>query len=157
MPHPNQDLAAAIADFAYQLRRARRDAGDLPLRQLVRRMGHSTSFSTLHRAFEGKTLPSWAVAEALLVQGCRLSEDTVRGEWLPRWVAVKDLIDPLEPPAGGRADASVVAPPSACPDCGLLVADPDTHREFHAKHIPVPGQRQAGAADKRKRRRLRLA
>src|SRR5690349_12017480 len=85
-----------IHRFAIRLRRARRNAGDLSLRELVRRMNGRASASTLHRAFEGMKLPAWPVVERLLIDGCGLTPDEVRTDWLPTWVAVKDLIDPLD-------------------------------------------------------------
>lgn len=98
-------VAEAIETFAYRLRRARRDAGELSLRELARRIDFRGSPSTLQRAFAGHTLPSWPVVQALLIRGFELDPDVVRREWLPRWVAVKDLEDPLDPPALGTPEA----------------------------------------------------
>ncbi|MEU3646433.1 helix-turn-helix transcriptional regulator [Lentzea sp. NPDC034063] len=100
----NDDLtAAAVEVFAFHLRRARRDAGDLSLRQLADRIGRSASrgwgsSSTLQRAFAGRSLPSWPVVEALLVDGFGIDHERVHQEWRRRWVEVKDLVEPLDPP-----------------------------------------------------------
>lgn len=94
----NTEVSKAIQTFAYRLRRARRDAGELSLRDLAQRIEFRGSPSTLQRAFAGNVLPSWPVVQALLIRGFDLDKEVVRSEWLPRWVAVKDLEDPLDPP-----------------------------------------------------------
>ena len=94
----NPEVAQAIEDFAFLLRRARREAGELSMRDLAELMNHRGSASTLQRAFAGNTLPSWPVVEALLVKGLNVPAETVRRDWLPAWVAVKDLESPLHPP-----------------------------------------------------------
>ncbi|GAA3891334.1 hypothetical protein GCM10022243_65270 [Saccharothrix violaceirubra] len=96
MPSPSPEVASAIADFAYELRRARRDAGELSLRDLARRMEHKGSPSTLQRAFKGAVLPSWRIVEALLSNGLDIPRDVIIRDWRPRWVAVKDLVAPLD-------------------------------------------------------------
>ena len=112
-------VASAVKLFAFKLCRARRDAGQLSLRELAARieLSHNRgwgSSSTLQRAFAGNALPSWPVVEALLVDGFGLAPETVRSEWLPQWVAVKDLEDPLDHPfptePGGRNADGVVVP-----------------------------------------------
>lgn len=108
--------ASAIRMFAWQLLRARRDAGDLSFRQLATRIQKGQtegwgSRSTLQRAFAGDVLPSWPVVEALLVDGFNISEDVVQQQWRPLWVKVKDLVEPLDPPfPTGLSDDGVVVP-----------------------------------------------
>lgn len=101
MSNTDSEVARAIHDFAYRLRRARRDTGELSLRELARRMSFRGSASTLQRAFAGSTLPAWPIVEALLTNGFNIPAQIVRDEWLPAWVAVKDLEDPLVPAGVG--------------------------------------------------------
>lgn len=111
MSYPN--AKAAISDFAFRLRRARRDAGELSLRELAQRMKFRGSASTLQRAFAGNVLPAWPLVEALLESGCGVPAETVRSEWLPCWVAAKDVVDPLdEPDVEYRDQGSVNDTPS---------------------------------------------
>ncbi|MBW4719416.1 helix-turn-helix domain-containing protein [Saccharothrix obliqua] len=98
MSHETPEAAAAIEDLGYRLRRARRDAGELSLRDLSRRTNHAASPSTVQRALSGKVLPAWRVVDALLRLGFGIDKQTVDTEWRPLWVAAKDLVDPLDPP-----------------------------------------------------------
>ncbi|XVS64672.1 hypothetical protein ACQPYE_00995 [Actinosynnema sp. CA-299493] len=116
--HDNPKVAAEISAFAYRLRRARRDAGEPSLRELARRIQFQGSVSTLQRAFAGGNLPTWRVVEALLITGLGLDRERVQQDWRPVWVAIKDLQDPLEPPAP-VADAAGDASPTRPETAGL--------------------------------------
>jgi hypothetical protein len=116
----NPEVAQAIEDFAFRLRRARRDAGERSLRDLAQRMSFRGSASTLQRAFAGDTLPTWPVVEALLSKGFNVPAEIVNDEWLPLWVAVKDVESPLLPPAH-RADRHAGAHPDDQGDRPLAV------------------------------------
>jgi hypothetical protein len=126
--------------LSYRLCRKRRDTGEYSLRELSRRMRYPASPSTLHRALQGETLPAWPVIESLLVDGFGVATQTVRTEWLPLWVAAKDAQDPIATPAElSAADTNrlAAATPTTCSECGLPVADPGQHSEFHERYVPV--------------------
>lgn len=96
---------AAVRNFAQVLRAVQRHAGDPSYRTiakaLTRHVHDDTSVApvstaTLSRAFSGKAFPKWRTVESLLF-GCGFKRSTttyrkVRMEWL----AVADLIDPLD-------------------------------------------------------------
>lgn len=154
------DQLQPAAAFARKLRRARRQHGDLPYRELAART-RFVSASTLHRAMQGTKLPTWPVVEHLLVGGFGLAADTVREEWLPLWVAAKDAMDPIDEPgesSSGSSEAGddklAVETPTACPECGLPVAAVAIHARFHEQHTLAGAP--AGSSTT-KRRRLRLA
>ncbi len=103
MSEPSPEAARAIREFAVRLRRARRGVGEPSLRKMASLMGGlksrykcQPSASRLHRAFEGERLPAWEVVQSLLANVMNMSDDTIQGEWLPRWVQVRDMVDPIE-------------------------------------------------------------
>jgi hypothetical protein len=80
----------SLADFATELRRLRRRAGDPTYQRLQKDTGFGRT--VLSEALNGKKLPTWPVTERLVRV---LGEDPER--WRPRWAAVPRTADALPP------------------------------------------------------------
>ncbi|MGH3218741.1 MAG: helix-turn-helix domain-containing protein [Streptosporangiaceae bacterium] len=141
------DLENEIGKFAMCLRRARREAGDPPYRELARRTTYS--ISSISRTFNGATFPRWRFTE-LLLKSCDVSEEQIDGYWRRRWLQAAEALSPLGggaeadgPPAPDRSarqldDDRTAARWQECAECGSLVAKPLLHRAWHLNYMRQP-------------------
>jgi hypothetical protein len=139
-----------IGKFAMSLRRARREAGDPPYRELARRTTYS--ISSISRTFNGATFPRWRFTE-LLLRSCSVSDEQIGGYWRQRWLQAAEALSPL----GGEADGlpargQLAEEPGAdrsaahwqeCAECGSLVANPLLHHAWHLNYMRRPGGKTA--------------
>jgi hypothetical protein len=148
------DIQNEPGQFALDLRRARREAGDPPYRELARQTTYS--ISSIWRTFNGTTFPRWRFTESLL-KSCGVSDEQIAGDWRQRWLRAAEALSPLgdggeaggttvyeqlaEEPGTGRAAAHW----RECAECGSVVANPLVHRGFHRNYMRRPeGQRLSG-------------
>ncbi|WP_433331591.1 helix-turn-helix domain-containing protein [Spirillospora sp. CA-294931] len=102
-----------VAEFALELRRARRRAGDVSYPDLCEQLINeheggrrfAVSEATIQRAFAGKALPKWELVRGLLLV-FGVSPHDVEEHWKRTWVRVREHRDPLgttmETPVGKR-------------------------------------------------------
>jgi hypothetical protein len=116
--HSNTISEAAVEEFATYLRREHRNHGEPSLRVMAARMNDPRAYyrcrsspSTLHRSFQGHRLPAWTLVQALLGDALGVPHDTIQAAWLPRWIAVRDLEEPIHLPADGVLPVDVPRPP----------------------------------------------
>ncbi|WP_436773710.1 helix-turn-helix domain-containing protein [Yinghuangia sp. YIM S09857] len=165
---PKPGAVAIRQAFAYELKRVRRAAGEPSFGVLVERSriadrsgkGARLSNGTLSRVLNGSVEASWPFTEAFL-DALGMDPHTIQAVWLPRWIAMRDALDPLGEPLGGPPHGttapSLPNPASAapvngapvptpahaaqvgCPACGLLVADAEQHLKWHREwqHVPA--------------------
>ncbi|MBP0451535.1 helix-turn-helix domain-containing protein [Kitasatospora sp. RG8] len=114
----------AAEDFAAELRRLRREAGQPSFRTMARKAG-SISHTTLYEAASGSRLPSWPTTRAY-VQACGGDE----AEWHRRWMSITD-----ESPAADADTRPVVPPPAATP--AESPVEPPTSRASGSTGLPL--------------------
>ncbi|MFI0487554.1 ribosomal protein L7/L12 [Actinomadura sp. 9N215] len=162
-PEPAVDLTA---EFANQLRIARRRAGEPSLNRLAN-IDNVASKATLSRAFKGERLPSWGVVEMLL-DTFGVPREEIGGLWRRRWllaleqhqpVGLHDDRDPFgeqpAPPPQTLTETETPTPehPAAAPGgqmctaCGAWVVDLTRHQAWHwdldqriRQNITSPGE-----------------
>jgi hypothetical protein len=130
----SDEIAAAIAEFALDLKVIRRQAGDISYRRLASRMNYAVS--TVDRALKGKKLPTWPVTESFLrACGCRPDEVVA---WRTRWIKIADLINPLPntDDCESRSIPPAQLPGQECDRCGVWVTDMDLHHQWHTMFVP---------------------
>lgn len=153
LPSPVEATAPDIdltAEFADQLRRIRRWAGDPSYGEIGTAIGYSTA--TISRAFAGKTLPRWSLVE-LLLEHFRVPNEQIENEWRRHWLRAREQVDPIgltdlnipdpaptRPPEqdtqNAATDNTAVSSPDApngqtCEICGAWVTDQIRHRTWH--------------------------
>lgn len=127
---------AAVRQFANELKRVKREAGEPSLREINRRSGNTLTIATTSRMLNGKAVPSWFFTQQFL-SACEIDTDTIKTFWRPKWVQMTDVLHPLNSQplvaATGQPDAS---PGMTCPECGLIMGDPELHRGWHETQNP---------------------
>jgi transcriptional regulator with XRE-family HTH domain len=125
-----------VQRFAMNLRRARRNAGDVPYRELAKETNYS--ISSISRILNGKNFPRWPFTEKFL-RICKISEAQIDGAWRRRWLEIAELMSPLGD--DGQDDAELIGhvlpepPGQECSECGALVLNPLRHRAWHAAYV----------------------
>ena len=124
------DHEAGVGGFALSLRRARREAGDPPYRELARRTGYS--ISSISRTLSGATFPRWAFT-GLLLKSFGVSQEQIQGPWRRRWLEAAEAVSPLgvDPVGPGKDE---VPAGQECGECGALVLNPLRHQAWHASY-----------------------
>ena len=136
-----------VKQFAMSLRRARRNAGEVPYRELARETSYS--ISSISRILNGKNFPRWAFTEKFL-HTCKVSEAQINGPWRRRWLEIAELLSPLgddgqDSDAELSVDAPQAPPERECPECGALVLNPLRHQAWHAAYVRRDSARKATA------------
>src|SRR5690349_6038844 len=91
---PVDPLAGPVAEFAYELRKLRQEAGNPTYRDMARLV--DVSAPTLSRAASGRQLPSLGVVRAY-VRAC--GQDPAH--WEPRWRQTWELLVEQQPSGPG--------------------------------------------------------
>ena len=139
-PEPSPDAGtAAVLRHAGELRRVKREAGEPSLRQIERLTGRGLTIATMSRMLNGKAVPSWFFTRRFL-SACGIDENTIETVWRPKWVQMADVRRPLDSQPPVTADEQPgTSPSTTCPECGLVVGDPDLHRKWHeTQDRPAP-------------------
>lgn len=92
--HQRAAAAAAHAEMTRDVRLTHREVGEPPYSTLARITGYSTSTICRIMTGDGGKLTKWPPLEALL-RALEIPEQAIRQEWRPRWVHVRNLMDPL--------------------------------------------------------------
>lgn len=140
------DVQLEVSNFAMSLRRARRNAGEVPYREIAKETGYS--ISSISRILNGKNFPRWAFTEKFL-HTCKISEARINGHWHHRWLEIAELLSPLgdDGQDGDETgdDAPAAPPERECPECGALVLNPLRHQVWHATYVRRDSTRKAPA------------
>lgn len=148
--------------FALLLKKARRQAGEPSLRTLVSRSRWHDSHQPLSAGQISRVLnehadASWPFTTAFL-DAVGVAPSEITEVWLPRWIAMRDSLHPLEGPHSDPPEASpwpqdelerepqpqpqpgpaADATAAGCPECGLHVADPALHHAWHRQWTRIP-------------------
>jgi predicted transcriptional regulator len=99
-------VQVAMQNFARQLRRRRRTAGDPSYRDLERLSGIPKS--TIGRMLSGDLLPRWRNILELL-KALDADNEEIKNVWLPLWVATADVISPIDDEDEDSIDALPMA------------------------------------------------
>jgi hypothetical protein len=139
-PTPNP-ARSQIMDLALDLQLEHRNVGEPSYRKIARQLDHRVSAATICRAFQGERLPSWEVVEAILTV-FNIPASEIDGIWRPRWVRIKNAIDPI-PVTNDDMPTNIVEitqPPAGveCTICGSWVTNMDLHTAWHDTYIPQP-------------------
>jgi hypothetical protein len=138
MADEDHDFAeAALQQYAWGLKRVHRQAGE-PSYKTMMKSSKNLSAATLSRLLSGKHNPSWPVVEGFLT-ACGVSQEE-RSAWLKRWGMLRDIVAPIgEHQTGNQVPDGFVRPPAdaGCPRCGLMVANPVLHEEWHTQWVPA--------------------
>jgi len=121
---PGRAGADLTVDFAAALRHAQLEAGDPPLRSVARRAGFSAA--TISRAFGGKKLPRWEVAERIL-ESLGIHPSRINTEWQMRWYLAREE---HRAAMGSQPGQNLAASP-VCEACGGLIGDLVQHQAWH--------------------------
>lgn len=88
---PPDPAEGPVADFAHELWKLKRRAGDPSFATMCTRLGAAASKSSLAAATRGSALPSWETTwefvRVLAVESLGADRDETRREWLARWRA----------------------------------------------------------------------
>jgi len=87
-----RDGAGLTVGFAAALRQARRLAGDPSYRLLATQVKYSAA--TISRAFSGRNLPRWKLAESLL-RSFGIPEEQIQASWRDQWVQAIEEHQPV--------------------------------------------------------------
>ena len=126
--------------FTILLRASRRGAGQLPFRQLGKKIANKHSLATVTRAFKADraTLPKWQLVEDILIDGLEVGPATVDA-MRTAWAAAQDVIKPIN--TGASVDGAsvtsltITSRETECDICGLEVRNREKHSQFHAEYV----------------------
>jgi len=132
--------AAVSPQFTNILRASRQEAGELPFRELGKKIASKHSLATVTRAFRADraTLPKWRLVQDILVDGLEVGPETVN-MMRKAWAAAQNVIKPVG--LGGSVDEATVphltitSHGTECDICGLEVGNREKHNQFHADYI----------------------
>jgi hypothetical protein len=125
-------VSKAVCEFVDDLKRIRRDAGDISYRDIQRLSGRSISATSVCRLLAEPTkLPGWQLIKSYLI-GCGVDQKTI-DSWFTRWRELADLIEPIAQPERGQADGQDDGHlGSECSECGAWMINAERHAAWHA-------------------------